>query len=289
MQKKYIDLHTHTCLSDGVFTPSQLCNTAQEAGIGILSITDHNYTENLSVLQAEFPNIQLIQGTEISCLYSTADNMEHEIHIVALGFDMNTPEINDILSHNQPNRAPYINAILDRLRTCGIDLGNYDDLCKLYPGKRHIGRMDIARILREQKFVDTVDQAFDIYIGAHGERKAYVPNPLRYISMEKAIQAIIHSGGVAVLAHLYYYQLNDFNNELLLKEFKKLAGSHGAIEVFYKRYNQDQCDKLKLLADKYNLMYSAASDFHGQSERETLNNQFSKLSCSKLLKRLGVD
>ena len=161
MKKSYVCLHTHTCLSDGVFTPSQLCDIAQKAGIGILSIADHNYTENLSNLQAEFLGIQLIQGAELSCLYSTADNVEHEIHIVALGFDVNDSEINTILSHNQPNRAPYINAILDYLRICEINLDNYDDFCKLCPRKRHIGRMEIARTLRDQKFIDTVDQAFD--------------------------------------------------------------------------------------------------------------------------------
>lgn len=92
-----------------------------------------------------------------------------------------------------------------------------------------------------------------------------------------------------MLAHLYYYQLSDNESELLIKRFKELAGSNGAMEAFYGRYDQNQRKALMKLADKYDLMYSAASDFHGQSEIDTLFNQFTKSSCLELLQFLGIE
>ncbi len=288
MTRNYVDFHTHTLFSDGIYTPQQICDMAQQANIGVLALTDHNYTESLIDLQTAYPDLRLVQGAELSCLYTDMNGSETEIHVVALGFDPDNPDIKAVLAHNQPDRSPYINALLDRLRLCGIDLGNYEDLCKLYPNKRHIGRMDIARTMKDRNFVSTVDQAFDIYFGSFGEKRAYVPNPLRYVSLEEAVKAIVNAGGVAVLAHLFYYQLSDNNSELLVKRFKELAGPNGAMEVFYSRYDQEQRSALMKLADKYDLMYSAASDFHGQSERDTFDNEFSRESCSDLLGFLGI-
>ena len=48
MKGSYIDLHTHSCLSDGSLTPVELLTAAREAGIGILALTDHNATADLA-------------------------------------------------------------------------------------------------------------------------------------------------------------------------------------------------------------------------------------------------
>lgn len=39
------------------------------------------------------------------------------------------------------------------------------------------------------------------------------------------------------------------------------------IEAFYKGYSKEENDFLKDLADKYNLLISAGSDYHGRSDR----------------------
>lgn len=288
MNHTYIDFHTHTTLSDGAYTPQELCRLAQSVGIGILSITDHNYTYDLTQLRKDYPDLFLIQGAEISCLYTDSDGKEAELHVIGLGFDPNNPKIKHILSYNQPDRQPYIDAILDQLRQCGIDLGSYHDLCLLYPNRRQVGRMDIAKMMTDQGYVASVEEAFGEYIGGHGKRKAYVPNPLRYVSLEEAVTAIVDGGGATVLAHLNYYSLSDSENHKLLRYFKELSGANGAMEVYYSRYNQQQRMHLKELADRYGLMYSSASDFHGQSEDETLVNRFCAADCQPLLKFLGA-
>lgn len=289
MQETYLDLHTHTVQSDGAYSPLVLCGLAREANINILAITDHNFTEDLTELRSAWPELRIIQGAEISCLYTDPQGTSRELHVVALGVDRENPKLKAVLAKNQPDRKPYIDAILQRLRDCGIDLGSYEDLCRRNPGKRHIGRMDIAKQMADEGYTASVEEGFDVYVGSHGACRAYVPNPLRYVSLEEAVEAIVDAGGAAVLAHLYYYQLDEAQSRQLLKRFKELSGPNGAMEVFYSRYCQQQRMALKALADEYGLMYSAASDFHGQSENDTLCNGFAAADCLPLLNFLRIE
>lgn len=289
MQETYLDLHTHTVQSDGAYSSLVLCGLAREANINILAITDHNFTEDLTELRSAWPELRIIQGAEISCLYTDPQGTSRELHVVALGVDRENPKLKAVLAKNQPDRKPYIDAILQRLRDCGIDLGSYEDLCRRNPGKRHIGRMDIAKQMADEGYTASVEEAFDVYVGSHGACRAYVPNPLRYVSLEEAVEAIVDAGGAAVLAHLYYYQLDEAQSRQLLKRFKELSGPNGAMEVFYSRYCQQQRMALKALADEYGLMYSAASDFHGQSENDTLCNGFAAADCLPLLNFLRIE
>ncbi len=283
MNHPYIDLHTHTCLSDGNLTPMELLTAAREAGIGILAMTDHNDTEDLTAWRAAFPELTLIQGSEITCRY-----LEKELHVVALGIDPNHPKIRAVLAQNQPDRRPYLTAILDKLRALGIDVGTYDELQAANPHSRHFGRMQIAKEMVNRGYVNSADEAFDIYMGAHGQKLAYVANPLKYVSLEEAVDAILSAGGVPVLAHLYYYLLDAEGERALVRRFKELAGAKAAMEVEYAAYTRPQRDALRALADEFGLMYSCASDYHGNLEGETLAHSFDRELCRPLLEMLGL-
>ena len=283
MNHPYIDLHTHTCLSDGNLTPEELLTAARAAGIGILAITDHNSTGDLTAWRAAFPELTLIQGAEITCRY-----LQHELHVVALGIDPENPRLRAVLAQNQPDRRPYLTAILDKLRNLGLDVGTYDELQAANPHSRHFGRMQIAREMVNRGYVNSADEAFDIYMGAHGQRLAYVANPLKYVSLEEAVEAILSAGGVPVLAHLYYYLLDSEGERALVRRFKELAGDRAAMEVEYAAYDRAQRDALKALADEFGLMHSCASDYHGNLEGETLAHCFDRALSGPLLKMLGV-
>ena len=283
MHLPYIDLHTHTCLSDGNLTPEELLTAAREAGIGILAMTDHNSTEDLTAWRAAFPELTLIQGAEITCRY-----LQHELHVVALGIDPEDPKLRAVLAQNQPDRRPYLTAILDKLRNLGLDVGTYDELQAANPHSRHFGRMQIAKEMVNRGYVNSADEAFDIYMGAHGQRLAYVANPLKYVSLEEAVEAILSAGGVPVLAHLYYYLLDSEGERALVRRFKELAGDRAAMEVEYAAYDRAQRDALKALADEFGLMHSCASDYHGNLESETLAHHFDRELSGPLLEMLGV-
>ena len=286
MKHLYIDFHTHTKLSDGMLEPQALVDRAREAGIGILAITDHDHSADLTALRQNNPDIRLIQGAEISCTHTGSDGKDTEIHMVALGIDPENEKLQAVMAKNKPDRRPYVEAILNRLRDCGLEPGSYEELAAANPETLHLGRMQIAKRMKAMGYVESVDEAFDVYLGAFGQRRAFVPNPLRYVSMEEAADAILSAGGIPLLAHLYYYQLSEEKGRELVRDFRNLVGDDGAMEVFYGRYDQQQRQALAALADEFGLMYSAASDFHGHGENETLHNHFTQDGCRPLLERL---
>ena len=279
----YIDLHTHTKRSDGKLPAEDLLQQAAAAGIGVLALTDHNVTPpDLEELQSQFPTVRLVRGAEVSCLYPTADGKDVELHVVAIGFDPAHPKMADVLGRSQMDRRPYINALLEKLAVHGIDIGTYDTLRAANPDSRHIGRMHLAKTMAERGYVANIEEAFDVYLGAFGERKAYVKNPLRYASLEEAVDAILAAGGIPVLAHLYYYQLSDEENLRLVRRFKALAGDAAAMEVEYGRYPREVRDKLAAIAAEYDLMPSAGSDYHAQASFETLDHCIPREVCDRL-------
>ena len=283
MKGSYIDLHTHSCLSDGSLTPVELLTAARDAGIGILALTDHNATADLSPLQAAFPELTLIQGAEITCRY-----LDQELHVVALGIDPENAQLRAVLRNNQPDRRPYLSAILEKLRALGIDVGTYDELQAANPNSRHFGRMQIAKEMQRRGYVATADEAFDVYMGAHGQRLAYVANPLKYVTLEEAVEAILNAGGIPVLAHLYYYLLDAEGERALVRRFQELAGEKAAMEVHYAAYTPAQRESLAAIADEFGLMHSCASDFHGNLADETLAHGFRREQCAALLDALGL-
>ncbi len=283
-----INLHCHSTRSDGRLTPFELVCNARMAGIRILAITDHNYTEPLDALRRSFPDMTLVQGAEISCIYQNTAGKELELHVVALGFDPENREMKALLERNRPDRRPYINAILARLRENGVDLGTYENIRSRFPENRYIGRMALARCMFEDGYTSSIDEAFGIYLSAHGERRAYVENNLRYGSLEETVDIILRSGGVAVLAHLLYFGLEPFEQRILLEKFRSLTGNRGAMEVYYSRYNWDQVAYLQGLSLEYHLYPSAGSDYHGQEQWETLNTNIPTTHCAGLLNCLNI-
>ena len=148
--------------------------------------------------------------------------------------------------------------------------------------------MQIAKEMQRRGYVATADEAFDVYMGAHGQRLAYVANPLTYVTLEEAVEAILDAGGIPVLAHLYYYLLDAEGERALVRRFKELAGEKAAMEVHYAAYTPEQRAALGAIADEFGLMHSCASDFHGNLADETLAHGFRRELCAPLLDALGL-
>jgi predicted metal-dependent phosphoesterase TrpH len=64
----YIDLHTHSTASDGIYAPAELLQRAKDIGLRIVALTDHDSTGGLqeAVQEAGKLDIDLIPGIEIN-------------------------------------------------------------------------------------------------------------------------------------------------------------------------------------------------------------------------------
>ena len=86
-----VDLHIHTIYSDGVFSPERIVDTAIEAGLNAIAITDHDnvlaypiatdYAQKIAK-ETNTTALEILPGVEINTIYKDV-----EIHI--LGYFMN--------------------------------------------------------------------------------------------------------------------------------------------------------------------------------------------------------
>ena len=86
-----IDLHTHSCASDGSLTPSEVMQAAKDAGLTAVALTDHDTIAGVreAMQAAEQLNIECIPGIELSAFYKNL-----EVHIVGLFLNIDDPQLN---------------------------------------------------------------------------------------------------------------------------------------------------------------------------------------------------
>lgn len=247
------DLHTHTQASDGVLSPEQLVLRAEEMGVSVMAITDHDSTQALDTAQAAIDahqlRLRLISGVEISTLWEN-----HEIHIVGLGFAAQHPAIVELLADQHRRREQRAEMIAERLEKAGIPAALAG--ARKEAGEGQITRAHFARYLIRCGKAETMAQVFKHYL-ARG-KTGYVP--AQWCSIDQAIDAIHQAGGVAVVAHPARYQLSTKWLKRLLHYFAALGGD--AMEVAQCQQAPNERQTLAGYAVDYGLAASLGSDFH---------------------------
>ena len=126
----YIDLHVHSCASDGTMTPEEVVDCAARAGLSAIALTDHDTTAGVSrALEAEkkrreagLPTPAVIPGTEISCSWNR-DGKETEIHMLGLFLPPGNSGVQKFLddtdlSHEMPATARFCAALRQTASFC---------------------------------------------------------------------------------------------------------------------------------------------------------------------------
>jgi len=100
---KTIDLHIHTTISDGTYTPKELVDYAVKKKLSAIAITDHDTMDGIQeaadyIRRNKFP-LELIPGMEVSTSSSVSF---FGLHILAYFIDKNENEMATILNsvHN---------------------------------------------------------------------------------------------------------------------------------------------------------------------------------------------
>ena len=105
----------------------------------------------------------------------------------------------------------------------------------------------------EKGYIGSIKEAFDKHIGHGGP--AYVER--EKMTPVAAVELILRTRGLPVLAH----PLTIPDPETLVIELKA-AGLVG-IEAYYGGYTSEEIDNLVNLADKYGMITTGGSDYHG--------------------------
>ncbi|AMW79836.1 phosphatase [Acinetobacter sp. TGL-Y2] len=256
-----VDLHTHSNISDGTYSPELLVQAALEKGIHTLALTDHDSMDGLVLAEKVAKNqpIQIISGVEISSQWSRpSTNKSYGVHIVALNMQ-NLASLNLLLEEQKRIRAERAKHICDLL-TPLIHIDIYPDVLSKVDGEPdRITRTHIAKTLVEKGIVARPQQAFDKYIKEG--KKAYVK--FDGLGLAETIEVIHQSQGFAVLAHPTRYDLSATNVRYLIELFAEYGGDAvelpPAIEPASTRQMVDR------MIEQCNLKVSVGSDFHGDN------------------------
>lgn len=244
---RYADLHIHTKLSDGTFTPERVVKETHELGLSCIAITDHDTVCAIepAIKEANKLNVEIIPGVEL-----TAEIDDYEIHILGYFIDWQAEWFKRKLEQICDVRKTRALAIIEKLRACGINLDSDEVIRAATPGS--VGRLHIAWMLQKKGFVLSIQEAFNKYIG--NGRSCYVKK--FKLTPGETINMICRLKGLAVLAHPY-----SVGNDEFIPEFVQL-GLKG-IEVYYPEHDRATTEHYQNLAKKYGLLATGGSDCHG--------------------------
>lgn len=256
-----VDLHTHTLISDGTFSPEQLVQAAVDLKIQILAVTDHDTMDGLERAQnyAQDHDIQIISGVEVSSQWSRPNTKKsYGVHIVALNMQDEAP-IRAMLENQKKIRAERAKVICQLLEKC-IDFDIYPDVIAQVDGEAdRVTRTHIAKALVEKNIVSRPQQAFDRFLKEG--KKAFVK--FEGVGLKETIEIIHASGGLAVLAHPTRYDLSATNVRYLIELFAESGGD--AVELPPSIEPASTRQMVDRMIQQFNLAVSIGSDFHGDN------------------------
>lgn len=261
---KAVDLHVHSDKSDGTFTPSELVDYALEKGLSAFALTDHDTVDGLTEaisyadeLRKKNPLVpEVIPGIELSTEYQGKD-----IHILGLYIDYTSKEFVERLDEFVVSRDHRNRKMCTLLAEHGIDI-TYEKLLEEFPDCV-LTRAHYARYLLNHGYTKSMSEAFDKYIGDHCE--CYVPR--EKITPQDGISLILQAGGIPILAHPILYRMSDARLDELVSTLTD-CGLMG-IEAIYTTNTTAEERQTRKLADKYHLLLSGGSDFHGSNKPKT--------------------
>lgn len=256
-QLKYymiVDLHFHSCFSDGTLTPNELLQRAIDAQIDIFSLTDHDTFAGVIELHKANKSLKtrVINGVEISARWK-----KYDIHVLAYNFDLQNLGMIDLFKNQKENRINRAHEISKNLEKFGIK----DAFIKAEKYAQHgnIGRPHFARVMFDEGLVKNSPEAFDVYLG--NNKKAYVDSC--WVNLLDAVNIVKNAGGDAVIAHPLKYKLTNTKLRKLIVDFKDAGGD--GIEVVSSDLQDVDVNRLADLCSDFSLFASSGSDFHGDN------------------------
>ncbi len=254
-----IDLHIHSDASDGTLSPSEILSLSLKHNLGAIAITDHDtIAGSKEALHLGIPQeIKFLTGVEISATPPPPFRCPGSFHILGYAVKTDDPVLNQTLDRLQDARKNRNPKIVDRLKALGIDISLED--VRQEAGNGQLGRPHIARVMVKQGYVQSIDEAFDTYLGKG--KPAYV-NKFR-LNCSQAISLIRNAGGIPVLAHPFLLEMeNNRALEQMVVSLKQL-GLLG-IEVYYPSHPSAQTAYYIGIAKRHSLLMTGGTDFHGK-------------------------
>ena len=267
-----LDLHLHSAVSDGRLTPSELVRLAHAQGVTTMALSDHDSTDGVdAAIQTGVElGVRVIPAIELS-----TDLPGVSIHVLGLFLDHHERVFQEALRGFRDARLERAEQMVNALTRLGapITLERVFEIA----GEGSVGRPHVAQALLEAGHIQSIDEAFDRFIGRNG------PAYFEGFRLEPAegIRLIHSVGGFASWAH---------PNELDGRDWREylpavLAGGVDGLEAYYsKEYPPEVQQQMLEACDVYGLVPTVGSDYHGMGSMIALPG--SVASPPELLERI---
>lgn len=260
-----IDLHTHTTVSDGGDSPTELVIKAAAAGITSLAVTDHDNDLGLDEAQAagREHGVEVIRGVEISCDVEDLASRGYSpsarptMHLLGYFIPEDENPLSEELADLRHHRANRNVLIVERLNELGIPVTFEEVETEAGGPGAQIGRPHFAAVLVAHGAVPNYQAAFDRYLAK--DAPGYVSRKL--LKPSAAIELMLSAGVVPVFAHPFTMnlgpeELERFVDELTQAGLKGIEGYHGDMP------EADQ-EPYRVIGRDKGLIVSGGSDYHG--------------------------
>ena len=249
------NLHTHSLFSDGTYTPDQIIDEAIQLGLSSVALSDHNTCDGLPdfLAAAQGKPIRAIPGVEFSVDYEGT-----ELHLLGLFIDpIHFPAISRMMDQVMARKERSNIDLIEKLNRAGyaLDYARIKNRCA--NGK--VNRVHIAAEMVEKGYVPSIQYAFQTILSADGP---YYTPPQR-LSVWEVLSFIRSIKAVPVLAHPFL-SLSEQRLHVFLPEAVK-QGLVG-METAYSTYDVQATALAQSMADRYGLLPSGGSDFHGSNK-----------------------
>ena len=260
-----IDLHIHTKYSDGTDGIDAIVDKVIAKGLHTFAITDHDtidgvcalLQDNKSLEMLQQHNIKFVPGIEFSSILDG-----DKIHLLGYNCILGNVEFLDAIEQGWLKRRGKYELRLQALKEqLGIEYSeaSLQEMNKL----KYVGKPIMANYLVKDGFFKNRQDAI-----LNGIHKLKLPPQEIRLDARIVLPAINSADGISVWAHplggLGEKRIDFAKVEQIIQNLIPL-GLKG-LECYYNLYTEEECEKLEVLADKYNLLVSAGSDYHGKNK-----------------------
>jgi 3',5'-nucleoside bisphosphate phosphatase len=255
-----VDLHLHTCYSDGRASPQELVEHAALLDLQTIAITDHDNARGSRQARpfAEQLGITLVPAVELTCRWDASQAPPGKSDIDVLGYflDLDQPAFVDY-------EAKLLDDLDDRMEICCwyFSAGGYtitrQDVLQENPHYAGIHQLLLA--LMRKGYAANFKHAFELVDSVW---KKVRPSAF---TIDQVISIIRRTGGVPVLAHptIVPWPSGWLNTQAVQALVE--MGLEG-IEIYHPRLNPEARQYFLALANQYDLLITGGSDDHGWPE-----------------------
>jgi 3',5'-nucleoside bisphosphate phosphatase len=272
-----VDLHCHSNISDGSFSPSELVRLFAANNVTVVALTDHDTVGGREEFlgACSLKKITGIVGAEFSTVLSDGT----ETHILGYGIPPANPKWISFIERHQEYLRNRLTETLKKLSSYGFNV-SIDECYCISRGNPPMPP-HIMTALAYQGRIHNLNEAVDFFIEYMATNaKAWVPHETQSASVLASLRDI---GIVPIISHPARYPGIDRIEELIE------MGAMG-FELYYPEQTGEPFDRLVSIAKKHACLVTGGCDFHGAfAERRVREVEVPRSAAEALFKAIGED